>query len=193
MNTFAPLRADAPPVLLTDYSDSTRRHILGGRGLITEAHVPDGIERDRAEYRLGVTGFGSWRYVGILGSRRRIFIAIYGTEDALVLRVGSAQFKWPDDTLSARRDTVFPGVKRFLVYRGRERLLHHVYCHIDRETWPDNGDILSYVERATRSRGEIVRTIHFWAAHARGQNVLESSFAAELERLAREADRAHHE
>ncbi len=177
-------------MLLVDYIEPAIRHILDpARGLIAEARLVDEKQRDVPDARRNVVGFGCWKEIGLLRQRNRVFIAFYVSGSSLELRVGRAGFGWPDPALGAHRSRVFPGVKRFQLRRGREVVAKFLYRHVDRGPWPNNGDIFSHVERATRTPGEVARTIRFWAAHSEGRDVWTQQFQEELQRVAQEAER----
>ena len=176
-------------VLLDDYQDHLVRHIFDeDSGLVTEARFADEKARGSIMARRSVVGFGSWREVGLLRAKYRVFVAVYSTRENLVLRVGSVLFQWPDVSLRAQRANVFPGIKRFQVRQGKEPLFTVRYRYFDTETWPDNGDIFCYVERATLTPGEVARTIAFWTAHAAGRDILSQELADELDKVAHAVD-----
>lgn len=182
-----------PTVLLKDYQDNIVRYVFNeGSGLVTEARFPDEAAKEDAVARRNVRGFGSWRSVGLLRGKHRVFVAVYSSQQKLVLRVGSTVFRWPTPSLSAKRTTVFPGIKQFRLQLGQETVLSFRYRYVDRETWPDNGDILSYVERMTRTPGDVARTIAFWEANAAGRDIVSQGLADELDGVARAVDPQWH-
>jgi hypothetical protein len=178
-------------VVVREYQTGAVRYCLDvEKGTVSESRLIDGSLRDRMEARRGVAGFGTWRDLGLLGWRRRVFIAVYSTGESLVLLVGAERFEWPHPDFRAQRTTVFPGIKRFSVSSRERRLLAVYYRYADTEVWPDNGDILSYVVRATRSPGSVARSIAFWAGHAAGREVATRAFHDELQAVERKADEA---
>lgn len=177
------------PILLQDYRDQLVRHVLDEHsGLVTEVRFLDQRARGGTVSRRGVVGFGAWRVLGLWRSKYRVFVSVYASSRRLLLRVGTDLVIWPDASLLVRRSGPMPFIKQFEVTQGARSVLTVRYRHSDTETWPDNGDIFSYVQRATRSAGQVARTIAFWDAHAAGRDILSQEVANELDDVARAAE-----
>lgn len=179
----------ASTILLNDYRDPALRHVLDpSAGVVSEARFVDGGCSSEETARRNVVGFGAWMRVGLLRGRRSVFVCLYSAGDELIVRVGAARFRWPEPMLTARRTAVAPRVKRFQVERGGAAVFSVRYWYTDTQTWPDDGDIFSYIDRSTRSVGAAARTAAFWTAHAAGRDVTSQSLTDELDAIARRAD-----
>lgn len=169
-------------IYVADYTAPIRYALDPVSGAVTATRV----RADKEAVR-NTAGFGAWRRVGLLRNRRKLFVALYTDAKTLLMRIGDQVFDWADPNLRVARTAVAPFLKRFTVYRGETEILRLDYWYTDREVWPDNGDIFSYIDRTTHTRAEILRAIFLWTASAQGRDLTGQELADELDRRVTEA------
>jgi hypothetical protein len=137
-------------------------------------------------------GYAAWLRVGILRSVRKTFVSLFTDGKTLFFRFGERVIDCLADTVESRRESIAPGVKRFRLWVNGRVEIDERYFWLDWSTWPDNGDILSHVERIIRSRASMYFIVLLRNAAQEGREVGRAEVADELrkraEQLARTAE-----
>lgn len=94
-------------------------------------------------------GFCSVRRLGLL-CRVKDLIAVFADGESLRLGVQGRVYDLSEDAVIARREKLFPGVRRFLLMRGERVLVSYVYWNRPGRS-PEGGDIFEYAERVTQT------------------------------------------
>lgn len=161
--------------------------------------TPGGVERDERidVVRFKTTreafgrsaGYAAWVRFGLLRHTRRVFVSLFTDGETLFFRFGDRVFDCLANRVEATRKNTAPGVKRFrFAVNGRVEI-DETYLWVDWSTWPDNGDILSHVERITEDRAGMFFTVLFRKAAQEGRLVDTAEVAEELRRRAAELAR----
>lgn len=134
-------------------------------------------------------GYAAWVRVGLFRHARRVFVSLFTDGQTLFFRFGDRAFDCLANHVEATRESTAPGVKRFrFVVNGRIEI-DETYFWVDWATWPDNGDILSHVERIAGDRAGMFFTILFRKAAQEGRPVDTAEVAEELRRQAEDLAR----
>jgi hypothetical protein len=119
----------------------------------------------------GASGFGASRVLGLAPWLKRVFVAVYVAGGTLRVSVGASEFDWSDASLRASRYWLAPFVSRFTVTRSGHVELRVTYFYARSKTFPDDGDIFSYIARITKTQRQIADITRVWTASGEGKDV----------------------
>jgi hypothetical protein len=135
-------------------------------------------------------GYAAWVRVGLLRHARRVFVSLFTDGKTLFFRFGDKVVDCLANHVEATRASTAPGVKRFRFAVDGRVEIDETYLWVDWSSWPDNGDILSHVERITKDRAGMFFTILFRKAAWEGRPVDTAEVAEELRHRADELARS---
>jgi len=166
-------------ILLSDYLDQKMVYTFDlSKGVVNEDICTSDDIITRKSF-----GFGGFREVGLFYNKTNVFAAIYAFQDKMYVRVGEKIFNYSDENYVTSRKSIFPYyIKQFTISKDSSNLVNIKYIFTDDKVWPDNGDILSYIERNTRTSENIYEFVKFWTARSRGINILSDEEIAEINR-----------
>ena len=118
--------------------------------------------------------------VGLFRGRRRLFCALFVHEKSLLLSIGSGVVDCIANDVRAQRKTILPGVRQFSCWTNGVRVADEHYFWLNGSTWPDDGDIFSYVARTLKDRTSQFFTILLRAAQREGRPIDSPALAEEL-------------
>lgn len=127
-------------------------------------------------------GFGSEVKTGFF-LKKKIFVAVYPDNDALVLWIDGQQFNLRAETLKVKRRWIpFSFTYYFLVKNPSRELLGFWYTHVSFESWPDNGDIIAHICDIIASSCEsIEQTFFIMKAKLEGRNFSDPHLQEEMD------------
>lgn len=163
-------------MLLSDYRRN-RAFLLDIDSASVKARAPVSVDE-------AVQGFGQWRTLGLVGERRRAFVAVFLRRDRLILWIGGHEYDLLNPEMTVQRLDFLPFLARRLrIEEQGQTVLEAKYWFFQREAWPDDGDIFSLAERIASSKDSGQGFLHVWKARAAGRDLESKEFLAELEEL----------
>jgi hypothetical protein len=142
---------------------------------------------DSASPQVGAAGCAGEVKVGFrIGRRPTVLVAVYTDGTRLLLSIGERTFDLGEPGLRATRKVTGLFVRRFVVIRQEREVFSIPVIATPAEGDPFKGDIFDYVESATKSRTDRLRTVYMWRKSRRGHNVTTPGFFDELEAFLRE-------
>ena len=166
-------------VSLLDFEDPRGRYELDTDSNEVSLHRCD----SEAEAESGTRGLGAFVKVGLLQSRRSFF-AFHVHERRLFLIADRRSLELTGGEFRVSRTSVAPFVKRFSVWRGRQRVFSSTYWFSDlREDGFVPRDFLSYLAREVAPTSKHEKKILSWEELAAGRDPSRPSFQQELNRV----------
>jgi hypothetical protein len=162
-----------------DYKEAAMHRFGDGGGIVETSRAREGGENLASS-----DGFGAWMRMGRIGSRRSVFVALFTDGKTLLFRYADRIVDCLANQVTASRERLSPGVKRFRFVVNGETVVDERYLWIDWRSWPDDGDILSHVERITKNRENMWFLVLLRAAAKRGDDVENPAALKELQRQA---------
>lgn len=115
-----------------------------------------------------VAGYSSRKKIGVL-RLRIITVAVYCEGERLILWVDGKKVDLSKDAVRGTVRLAAPFVREFRLTQDERVLYACSYWHSGARTWPDDGDVFSYVQRITDSPDSLARAHRIWTASLAGQ------------------------
>lgn len=117
-------------------------------------------------------GYGSEMKIRLF-KKKKVYVAIYPYDDALILWINGQQFDLRTKTIRVKRRTIpLTCTHCFSIMNGSDILLSFWYTFVTFETWPDDGDIFTYITRVTSTRKEVERSFFVMNAELQGRTII---------------------
>jgi hypothetical protein len=128
-----------------------------------------------------IEGLGQWKTSGIVGHRKRSFVAVFIRADSLVLWISGSEFDLLDPKFSARE--IHRGILSRTVGLSMSGPMSMglKYWHWRNGGWPDDGDIFSLVFRIVENPRSGRGFVGIWKSIRDGRDVGSKDFLRDVQ------------